>query len=82
MLSQVLSHLQQRSGAFDEETLCRQLGISPQMLDHMLDTLIRLGKLQPVEPPTPAGCTQCRDCPIANCTPALEYKESRFRVAS
>jgi hypothetical protein len=56
------------AGGADHAELARALGVTPSLIQEMLDTLSRQGYLKRVVAKPPATCGQCplrRECPSA-----------------
>jgi DNA-binding Lrp family transcriptional regulator len=61
MLDQLLRNLAQ-GGAHSYADLTRALGVSEELLQQMIEDLVRMGYLRPVG----ADCqAKCEDCPVA-----------------
>ena len=81
MLREIILSVQEQKGPLSLATLSKQLDISIPMLEQMLGTLVRSGKLQEVQPSLPDSCDTCDDCPILNnCDLTNIYKEKQYRI--
>jgi hypothetical protein len=65
MLLELLAILRQEDQPPSQADLCARLGTTPDMLQSMIDILVRKGKLQPDQTPTCGGGTSCsqKSCP-------------------
>lgn len=61
MLRRILTLLEQADGVpLSVDAISRQLGVSRDVTDHMLRTLVERGRLVEVD----EGCTGCTTCPL------------------
>jgi hypothetical protein len=59
------------------DTLAAELGVAPGMLDHMLLTLVRSGRLVEVE-----ECAACDTCPLTKiCVGGLDLRQRGYALA-
>lgn len=61
MLQEILTLFRRADGRpLAKEAVRAQLDLPPEVLDHMLDTLVRRGRLVTVK----GGCEGCQICPL------------------
>jgi hypothetical protein len=83
MLGRLLELIKSNHGAISEEALCETLDISPEMLQGMLSSLVRMGYLEEVVENKPASCLTCKDCIIQQqCALVSLFKEKRYQVVN
>lgn len=81
MLKEIFLAVKEQSGPLSLFDLSKELKISVPMLEQMLDTLVRNGKLQEVQPIPTEECTSCTACPILNkCDVSLIFHEKQYRI--
>lgn len=84
MLSQLLAILREEGSNVSHADLCQRLEVSPEILQSMVDILIRKGKLQPDDSPTCGGNNTCNlrscpgpeECPLVLIKPVKEIRIS------
>lgn len=72
------------AGSADSAELAHSLGVTPALMQDMLDTLRRQGYLKRVVTDTSAACVQCplrRDCRLRRQGKALGFERERGKGA-
>ena len=64
MLGTILCDLKENEGPLSINTLAEKYDYAPEMIEQILETLVRQGKLTQMELPPSKYCTNCTDCPI------------------
>ena len=77
MLTQVLALLDEREGGMGTAEISRRLGVAPGVLEGMLETLVRRGRLVRVC----AADTPCGACPLQPECNLLAGQNTRYVVA-
>jgi hypothetical protein len=81
MLQKVLDAIKEQHGVISRDSLSQKLGITPDMLEHILDVLVQKGKLAEHSLHLPEGCPGCDGCPTLNhCNLADIFNEKVYRV--
>jgi hypothetical protein len=83
MISRLLELIKSHHGAIPEETLCETLDISPEMLEDLLSSLVRMGHLEEIVENKPVSCLTCEDCIIQQqCDLVNLFTEKRYEVVN
>ena len=81
MLDKIIKTLQTQTTPLSQKDLSEKLGISPKLLNHMLDMLVKKGKLEETTQLLYDTCLDCDHCPIFNlCALKIDYPEKRYRI--
>jgi len=81
MLDKIIKTLQTQTTPLSQKDLSEKLGISPKLLNHMLDTLVKKGKLEETPQLLNETCTDCDHCPIFSlCSLKIDYPEKHYRI--
>ncbi len=81
MLTNILKSVKNNSGPISLTKLSEEFNISIPMLEQMLHTLERNGKLIELKVPGTEECTACEDCPILNnCNLTEIFQEKRYQI--
>ena len=78
MLRELLEIFRRAPGAALSRTaIAAEMGVDPGMLDHMLRTLVRSGRLREVE-----DCDDCAACPLTKiCVGGLDLRQRGYVLA-
>jgi hypothetical protein len=83
MLGRLLELIKSNQGVISEDALCETLDISPEMLEELFSSLVRMGRLEEVVEDKPASCLTCEDCIIQQqCDLVGLFKEKRYEVVN
>jgi hypothetical protein len=83
MLRRLLELIKSHHGAIPEEALCETLDISPEMLEDLLSSLVRMGHLEEIDEVMSERCVTCEDCIIQQqCDLVGMFKEKRYAVVN
>lgn len=77
MLTRVLALLAEQQGGLGTADIGRRLGLAPAVLEGMLETLVRRGRLVRLCP----GATPCGACPLRTECNLLAGQNTRYVVA-
>ena len=81
MLGKLLELIKSNQGVISKEFLCDSLDVSPEMLDGLLASLVRLGRLAEIKEDKPESCPKCEDCAIEqHCDLTKLFHEKRYEV--
>lgn len=81
-LRQVLQAFEQADTSLRLDTLSRELGIAPGLLEGMIDHWVRKGRIKEVRDALPDGCTSCHGCGVRNECPFVTRLPRRYALAS
>jgi hypothetical protein len=81
MLSRLLELIKNNQGIIERDDLCKELEVSPEMLEGLISSLVRMGRLVEITDNKPPNCPTCKDCVIQQqCTLVNLFKERRYEV--
>ena len=81
MLQKILEILKDHENVVTYQEICTQLGISEDVLEHMLETLVRKGHLVEGEASYPKNCPHCDHCPMPTNCDLIKSKDLKvYRV--
>jgi hypothetical protein len=81
MLRHVLELVTTNQGTISQADLCEDMELTPEMLEGLLASLVRMGRLVEVEDSRPEVCPKCEDCNIGEpCGWVSMFQEKRYEV--
>ncbi|MBT3240301.1 MAG: winged helix-turn-helix transcriptional regulator [Chloroflexi bacterium] len=81
MLINILKSIRNNSGTISLTDLSKEFNIEISLVEQMLNTLERSGKLIEIKIEGTENCTSCEECPILNnCSLTDIFQEKRYQL--
>lgn len=81
MLGRLLTLIKNNPGSISRDVLCAALEVTPEMLEGLISSLVRMGRLIEVADNRPASCLTCEGCPLKQqCDLLSLFQEKRYKV--
>jgi hypothetical protein len=83
MLGRLLALIRNNQGIISRENLCATMGVTPEMLEELISSLIRMGRLAEIIDNKPVSCPTCEGCILQQqCNLMNLFQEKRYEVVN